>query len=97
MHFRAVSGNYGVASGTGGPVSLPGPGANYINIPPSSPRNKASGGAASTHHQHQQNNEVAYPRYSSNDETAGYEGPRSLPFSLQQYEYQDSAMYQVTK
>jgi len=92
--YRAVSGNYGVASGTGGPVSLPGPGANYINIPPSSPRNKASGGAASTHHQHQQNNEVAYPRYSSNDETAGYEGPRSLPFSLQQYDYQDSAMYQ---
>jgi hypothetical protein len=85
---RAVSGSYGMT----GPVSLPGPGANYMNIPPSSPRNKASAVAAAASMATEPMDSSNYPRYSSGE---GYEGPRSLPFTLQQYEFQDGAMYQV--
>jgi len=84
---RAVSGSYGMT----GPVSLPGPGANYMNIPPSSPRNKASAAAAVASMATEPMDSSNYPRYSSGE---GYEGPRSLPFTLQQYEFQDGAMYQ---
>ena len=84
---RAVSGSYGMT----GPLSLPGPGANYMNIPPASPRNKASAANAAAA-MAADNIDSTYPRY-SNDE--GYDGPRSLPYSLQQYEFQDSVMYQV--
>eukprot|EP00088_Acartia_fossae_P047899 TRINITY_DN5206_c0_g1_i3.p1 TRINITY_DN5206_c0_g1~~TRINITY_DN5206_c0_g1_i3.p1 ORF type:complete len:797 (-),score=157.50 TRINITY_DN5206_c0_g1_i3:147-2498(-) len=86
---RAVSGgSYGMTGG--GPISLPGPGANYMNIPPASPRNKASAAAAC-----RESESLAeaggYPRYSSDE---GYDGPRSLPYSLQQYDFQDGTVYQ---
>ena len=91
---RAVSGgSYGMTGG--GPISLPGPGANYMNIPPASPRNKASAAAAAAAACRESESlaeAAGYPRYSSDE---GYDGPRSLPYSLQQYDFQDGTVYQV--
>ena len=75
-------GSYGMTGG--GLISLPGP---------ASPRNKASAAAAAACRESESLAEAAgYPRYSSDE---GYDGPRSLPYSLQQYDFQDGTVYQV--
>ena len=68
-------------SGGAGPTSLPGPGANYMNVGSGSPRNAATARRDSL--------EQNYARYPS----GGYEGPHSLPYSLPHYP--DGTLYQV--
>jgi len=67
-------------SGGAGPTSLPGPGANYMNVGSGSPRNAATARRDSL--------EQNYARYPS----GGYEGPHSLPYSLPHYP--DGTLYQ---
>jgi len=70
-------------SGTG-PTSLPGPGANYMNVAPGSPRNAAAAAAA-----RRDSLEQNYTRYPSGN----YDGPHSLPYSLPHH-YPEGTVYQ---
>jgi len=75
--YRDGRGNFST-----GPTSLPGPGANYMNVGSgNSPRNVV----ASRRDSIEQN----YARYPS----GGYDGPHSLPYTLGQ-QYQDGTVYQ---
>jgi hypothetical protein len=64
-----------------GPTSLPGPGSSYIT---GSPRSLAATMRRDSLEQ------GGYARYPS----GGYEGPHSLPYSLQ-HNYQEGTLYQV--
>ena len=82
MDFHCVLYREGRGPYNAGPTSLPGPGANYMNVGSGSPRTVV----ASRRDSLEQN----YARYPS----GGYEGPHSLPYSLPA-QYQDGTVYQV--
>ena len=79
--FTSRDGRGGGVYANAGPTSLPGPGSSYIT---GSPRSLAASMRRDSLEQ------GGYARYPS----GGYEGPHSLPYSLQ-HNYQEGTLYQV--